>query len=64
MWRSAQEYTVRTGQNGFDLSPYHLYIRLRALDDIEARNRDTTFRATLSAIAMAFGDNEAAKGLM
>lgn len=59
LWQAAQDYTARTGQDGFRLSPYHLYIRLKALDENEARNRQAIFRGTLAAIMAAFGDDKA-----
>ena len=59
LWRAAQDYTARTGQDGFRLGPYHLYLRLKALDENEARNRQAIFRGTLAAISAAFGDEKA-----
>lgn len=61
MWRAAQEYSVRTGRDGFNLGPYHLYLKLRTLQDIEARQRTDIFRGTLAAIGVAFGDEKAGR---
>ncbi len=57
--RDASEYTVRTGRDGFDLSPIALAFARRASAEVDQRNR----LLIADAIAAATGDKEAATRL-
>ncbi|KAA1237140.1 hypothetical protein FHL81_10905 [Agrobacterium tumefaciens] len=57
--RDASEYTVRTGRDGFDLSPVALGFARRAAAELDQRNR----MLIADAIAAATGDKEAAARL-
>ena len=57
--RDASEYTVRTGRDGFDLSPVALGFARRAAAELDQRNR----LLIADAIAAATGDKEAAARL-
>lgn len=57
--RDASEYTVRTGRDGFDLSPIALAFARRASAEVDQRNR----LLIADAISAATGDKEAAARL-
>lgn len=55
--RDASEYTVRTGRDGFALSPFELSFAIRTLAEVDRSERN--FMA--QAVAAAMGNDESAK---